>query len=324
MIVEKKICENSGHGRFFMNLKELSDIPKFPYFRGLVLDDKPLFDKLFSIYPPMISEFTFTNLFIWRDFYKIKISLIDNFLCILSDREKDPFFFPPIGEGDLKKCIQDLFEYLKGRNTLASIQRADERVVSKVEFNGSGINVTPERDQFDYVYLVDDLIKLNGRRYHRKRNHIVRFKENFNFQYTSMTTDLIEECLSLQTHWCNLKHCELDQGLMNESLAIKEALLNYEKLSIRGGVILIDGEVEAFSLGEPLNPDTVVIHIEKANPLFEGIYSVINHAFLEHEWNKYKFVNREQDMGIEGLRKAKESYFPDHMVKKYKICLIFN
>lgn len=304
-----------------MKLEEFSNIPNFPCFRELALEDKPIFDQLFTIYPPVISEFTFTNLFIWRHYYKIKISFFDEFLCILSDREKEPFFFPPIGDGDLEKCVKNLLEFLKEKTSTASIQRADEGIVPKLNWNALGMDVILDRDQFDYVYLVDDLIKLSGRKYHRKRNHIIRFKEKFTFRYSPMTPDLIEECLSLQTDWCNLKHCEMDAGLMNESLAIREALLNYEKLYIKGGVILIDGKVEAFSLGEPLNRNTVVIHIEKANPLFDGLYSVINQVFLEQEWNQFKFVNREQDLGIEGLRKAKESYFPDHMIKKYKIIL---
>lgn len=304
-----------------MKFEDFTNLTKFPNFREIVLDDRNIFEQIFSIYPPVISEFTFSNLFIWRHYYKIKISMIDQFLCILCDKDEAPFFFPPIGKGDLERCIKTLLEYLKEITSFASIQRADEAWVSKLDWNGLGMNVIPEKDQFDYVYLVENLIKLNGRKYHGKRNHIARFKEKYTFHYSSMTPDLIEECLSLQTQWCNLKRCVEDQGLMNESLAIREALLNYKKLSIKGGVILIDGKVEAFSLGEPLNRDTVVIHIEKANPLFEGIYSVINQTFLQHEWNMYKFVNREQDMGIEGLRKAKESYFPDQMVKKYKILL---
>jgi hypothetical protein len=92
-------------------------------------------------------------------------------------------------------------------------------------------------------------------------------------------------------------------------------------LGLKGGAILIDGKVEAFTLGEPLNQNTVVIHIEKANPTYEGIYPLLNQAFLENEWSGYTYINREQDLGEEGLRKSKESYFPHHMVNKYIIRL---
>ena len=125
----------------------------------------------------------------------------------------------------------------------------------------------------------------------------------------------------MEDEWCDLRHCEAIPGLANESLAIKEVLTHFDRLGVKGGAILIGGKVEAFTLGEPLNRETVVIHIEKANPAFEGLYSLINQAFLEKEWSGYVYVNREQDLGEEGLRKAKESYFPHHMINKCTITL---
>jgi hypothetical protein len=125
----------------------------------------------------------------------------------------------------------------------------------------------------------------------------------------------------LQAEWCDLRDCEASPGLSNESLAIKEAFTHFVKLKVKGGVILINGKVEAFTLGDPLNSETIVIHIEKANPAYEGLYPTINQAFLEQEGSGYTYVNREQDLGEEGLRKAKESYFPHHMVNKYRITL---
>jgi hypothetical protein len=110
-------------------------------------------------------------------------------------------------------------------------------------------------------------------------------------------------------------------GLLNESIAIKEAFTHFDELGLKGGAILVNEKLEAFTLGEPLNRDTVVIHIEKANSAYEGLYSLINQAFLENEWSEYTYVNREQDLGEEGLRKAKESYFPHHMVNKYTLTL---
>ena len=109
--------------------------------------------------------------------------------------------------------------------------------------------------------------------------------------------------------------------MLNESIAIQEAFTYFDQLGVKGGAILIDGKVEAFALGEPLNQDTVVIHIEKANSAYEGLYSLINQAFLENQWSGYTYINREQDLGEEGLRKAKESYFPHHMINKYTIAL---
>jgi hypothetical protein len=188
-----------------------------------------------------------------------------------------------------------------------------------MDWNAEGFVAELDRAQSDYIYLTEDLIKLEGRKYHRKRNHIKQFKEKYSYQYIPLTSEWISECLRLETEWCDLRHCEAIPGLLNESIAIKEAFTHFEELGLKGGAILINGKVEAFTLGDPLNPETVVIHIEKANPAYEGLYSLINQAFLENEWSGYTYVNREQDLGEEGLRKAKESYFPNHMINKYTI-----
>jgi hypothetical protein len=181
----------------------------------------------------------------------------------------------------------------------------------------NGIKVELDRGQCDYVYLTQDLIELKGRKYHRKRNHIKQFQEKYSSQCIPLTPEWISQCLQLETEWCDLRHCEASPGLLNESLAIKETFSHFGELGVKGGAILINGKVEAFTLGDPLNPETVVIHIEKANPAYEGLYPTINQAFLEQRWSGTTYVNREQDLGEEGLRKAKESYFPHHLVNKY-------
>jgi hypothetical protein len=296
-------------------------VPEFPQFKDLSLEEKPLLDTLFNLFPPVISEFTFTNLFIWRHAYQLRISRLKNIVCLLSDQGKNSFFFPPIGEGDMVECFRMSLQYLEGRGALPKIARTPEAVVAGMDWKAEGLVAEFDQAQSDYVYLTEDLIKLEGRKYHRKRNHIKQFKEKYSFQYVPLTSEWISECLRLETEWCDLRHCEAIPGLLNESIAIKEAFTHFENLGLKGGAILIRGKVEAFTLGEPLNRDTVVIHIEKANPAFEGLYPTINQAFLENEWSGYTYVNREQDLGEEGLRKAKESYFPHHMVKKYTLML---
>jgi hypothetical protein len=294
-------------------------VPEFPQFRELTLGDKPLVDRLFTRFPPVISEFTFTNLFIWRVAYQIKISRFRDFVCLLSEQGVNSFFFPPVGEGDMIECFQSLLRTLGEKGAPPKIVRIPETVVTQVNWTGSGMKAELDRSQCDYVYLVQDLSELKGRKYHRKRNHIKQFQEKYSYQYIPLTSEWVPQCLQLQAEWCDLRHCEASPGLRNESLAIKEAFTHFEKLKVKGGVILINGKVEAFTLGDPLNPETIVIHIEKANPAYEGLYPTINQAFLEHEGSGYTYVNREQDLGEEGLRKAKESYFPHHMVNKYTI-----
>ena len=296
-----------------------SGVPEFPQLKDLTLEDKPLCDQLFNQFPPQISEFTFTNLFIWRQAYQIKISHLQNFLCLLSEQEGSSFFFPPIGEGDVIECYQSLLQYLRGKGISPKIVRVPEAVVAEIDWKTSGMKAELDRNQSDYVYLVQDLTELKGRKYHRKRNHIKQFQEKYSYQYIPLTPEWIPQCLQLETEWCDLRQCEASPGLLNESLAIKEAFTHYEELGVKGGAILINAKVEAFTLGDPLNPETVVIHIEKANPAYEGLYPTINQAFLEYQWSGYTYINREQDLGEEGLRKAKESYFPHHLVNKYTV-----
>lgn len=298
-----------------------SEIPEFPQFKELSLSDKPLFDAVFQKYPPSPSEYTFTNLFIWRHTYKIKMTRFKKFVCLLSEKIEDPFFFPMIGEGDVIECSLTLLHYLGEKGWAPKMARVPGEIISRIDGKESGLVVKPDRDQSDYVYLVEDLTTLKGRKYHRKRNHIKRFKEKYSYQYIPLTSDRISECLELQDNWSDLRNGEAIPSLANEALAVKEALTHFETLGIKGGAVLINGKVEAFTLGEALNPETVVIHVEKTNPAYEGLYPAINQAFLQQEWLGYTYVNREQDLGKEGLRKAKESYFPHHMVDKYSITL---
>ncbi len=296
-------------------------VPEFPLFKNLFLEDKATLDLAFKQFPPLISEFTFTNLFIWRHAYQIKISRLQNFLCLFAENGERPFFFPPIGEGDVVECCRTLLRSMKEKGISVKMARVPEEVVSRFDWKSEGFTVEFDRDQSDYIYLAEDLIHLQGRKYHRKRNHIKQFKEKYTYEYLPLTPERISDCLRLQTDWCDLRQCEVIPGLYNESIAIQEALTHFETLGMKGGLILINGRVEAFTLGEPLNPETVVIHIEKANPSFDGLYPTLNQYFLEHHWTGYRYVNREQDLGEEGLRKAKESYFPHHMVNKYILTL---
>jgi hypothetical protein len=119
-----------------------------------------------------------------------------------------------------------------------------------------------------------------------------------------------------------MRECVENPNLLSEDYAVRRALTNFNELDYMGGAIMVNGRMEAFSLGELLNPDTAVIHIEKANPDIPGLYTAINQLFAENGWPDTEFINREQDLGIDGLRKAKESYYPHHMVNKYTIARI--
>jgi hypothetical protein len=181
------------------------------------------------------------------------------------------------------------------------------------------VTVLADRDNSDYVYLTENLIRLSGNRYHSAKNHVNRLKKKGGWEYLPLTPELVDQCLNLQEDWCRLRQCDESPSLLNEEQAILEAFRHIDLLSYRGSVIRMEDKVEAFTLGERLNPDTVVIHVEKANPEIPGLYALTNQQFLEKEWSDTRYVNREQDLGEPGLRKAKESYHPEFMVEKFTL-----
>jgi hypothetical protein len=301
-------------------------IPEFPQFKPLQLEDREVLGEIIWKYQPQTSELTFTNLFIWRSHYGFQWSRYRDWLLLLSAAHpQGPFFLQPIGPPSrldvVRKCLQWLREEKGEKNP--RIERADSRLVGEIQ-EAPDLIVEPTRDQFDYVYQGQDLIQLAGRKYHGKRNHINKFLQTCAFSFAPLEARLLPECLKLGGFWCEIHRCEEDMNLMGEWEAVREALAHFSELKIQGGVILIRDKVEAFSLGELLNRETAVIHVEKANPEIPGLYPVINQQFCEKTWPQVPWVNREQDLGEPGLRKAKESYFPDHLADKFRVRLAEN
>jgi hypothetical protein len=199
------------------------------------------------------------------------------------------------------------------------LERVPERLVKEEGLGEAPFVAQLDRDQSDYVYLSRDLIELSGREFHAKKNHVNRFKRTYRHEYRRLSADLVEACLGLEVAWCDLRHCWETPTLASEEVAIHEALHHFGELSYLGGIILLEGKVEAFALGEALNPDTFVCHVEKANPDVDGLYAAVNQMFCEAEAARFTYVNREQDLGVPGLRKAKESYQPHHLEHKYRV-----
>ena len=231
---------------------------------------------------------------------------------------EDPYGLPPAGPGDKGKALESLCEELRRISPEGRIRRVGEEFV-KQHVDREKYDCIPDRDNSDYVYLTRDLIQLSGNKYHRKKNHLNQFTKKHVFEYRELTVELVECFLEMQEGWCQLRECTEKPDLLAEDYAIREALTRFEELEYQGGAILMNSRVQAFSLGEPLNGDTAVIHVEKANPDIPGLYAAINQLFCSNAWSHLTYVNREQDMGLEGLRKAKESYYPHHMVNKYTL-----
>lgn len=296
--------------------------PQFPTFKPLELSDRDFLQPRLRAYQPITSELTFTNLFIWRHHYHLSWSLVANCLVFLSDSPQDPWLFPPVGPSPGVDLCRSLLIWLQKERQTPNprLERADRRVWEEVAANQDFIG-EPLRDHFDYVYATTELINLAGRNYHQKRNHLNSFQRAHRHTYAPLTSEHLPACLDLAEKWCEIRRCAEDLNLMHEWEAIKEALAHFAHLDLVGGVIFVEDRLEAFTVGELLNADTVVIHLEKANPEIRGLYAAINQAFLEHSWREIPWVNREQDLGEPGLRQAKLSYHPHHLEEKFTLRL---
>jgi hypothetical protein len=286
----------------------------YPDFEPLGLQHQDEVTRLLEEAQPVTSELTFTNLFIWRHHYRFRLARLEGCLLVLGQPPgADCFLLPPVGPGAAKVCRRLLAEPKVARK----IARVPEDYLSRCELTAAEFTITEEEGQADYVYLTSDLIRLEGRRYAGKRNHLRRFRTLYRWEYRKLDAGLVPGCLRLTEDWCRVRVCPRELGLAAERVAIWEALESFGRLGCAGGAVLVEGQVAAFSLGERLNQECAVIHIEKANPELEGIYQAINQQFLEHELGAFKFINREQDLGDMGLRRAKLSYQPHHLVRKY-------
>jgi hypothetical protein len=181
----------------------------------------------------------------------------------------------------------------------------------------AGLGVAEDRDNADYVYRVKDLAEMSGRRFHKKRNLVKQCLAAHRCEYEPITEETVAECFAMQDQWCQVRQCGQSPGLCNEYLAIRESFDHWKLLKLVGGAIRIDGKIRAFALGEALGSGTAVCHFEKAMPGFIGLGQLINQWFAKYALKEFEFENREQDLGIPGLRQAKKSYHPDHMVDKF-------
>lgn len=288
------------------------------------VDDKECFDKYFKMANLQISELNFTNFFMWRDYYKIRYSIVNDFLCIISVMGGNkPFCFFPVGDytnGDgLKKAIYMIKDYFFEMGWEFMLSRVSAQQISVLDSLGIKYNANEDRDNFDYIYSIKSLSTLAGKKLDGKRNHINKFKKIYTFEYEKISDDNISDCKDIIEKWCIQRNYLEHSSLISERKANLDLLDNFNFLGLKGAIIKVDGNPEAFTVGEKLNSDTVVIHVEKANADINGLYPLMNQQFLATQWSDMEYVNREQDLGVEGLRRAKLSYHPISFVEKFTV-----
>ncbi|MGN0331298.1 MAG: DUF2156 domain-containing protein [Kineothrix sp.] len=271
----------------------------------------------YAMEPVRNCELTFANNLLWAPFYGTRYGVVEDMLVFTSGEIGDAVSFP-LGNGDLKKAVDGLTEYFKGLGKPFELYLVSPAQFERLEELWPGrFQVEYNRDAADYVYESERLISLAGKKLHGKRNHINRFKENYpDWQYERITDENTEECVAMAEEWKLANGCE-EKGKKHEEFCVTlHALRSRKELGLQGGLIRAGGRVIGFSLGEPCGEDMFVVHIEKAFGEIQGAYPMINQQFAEHEAAGYKYINREEDMGAEGLRKAKLSYAPVFFMEK--------
>jgi len=265
--------------------------------------------------PQRASDYSFVNVFGWAEEYGLEWTFAQNCVWI---RQTCPelLYWAPVGDWhgiDWRKCA--LLE--QGATMIRVPEDLAQLLLERLE---GEVRLEPARAHWDYVYSVPELISLEGRRFQRKQELLQEFKDSYDWTYKPIDMDCVEETLEMQQDWCDWHECEDSDPLLKENAAIARVMQYWDNMDrLKGGALHVDGHMVAYTVGEELDPQSLVIHFEKGKPEFKGVYQAINQMFLADQGRDYAWVNREQDLDDPGLRKAKLSYNPSGFLKKYTV-----
>ena len=279
---------------------------------------KPLFDTFLHDIGEKGCQYSFANLYMWG---RQSAAILDDHLAFFSQFNRKSVYLFPVGKGDKKPVLDAIIDDAHQRGIpcrFTGLTHDDCALLERL-YPGK-FRYHFDRDSFDYVYAIDDLAQLKGRKYQRKRNHLNRFREAHpDHIFEPITSENIAEAEALASQWYDLRLAEAPHSdFQLEQAALRKAFKHFDALEMEGLLLKENGQVLAMTIGSRLNKDTFDIHFEKALDV-DGAYTAINNGFASYLKNKYPelaFLNREDDMGLEGLRKAKLSYCPDHMIEK--------
>lgn len=287
-------------------------------FHQITMKDKAWIDRKYAEDDRDACEYTFANNFVWRKIYHATVAEWKGCLLIRFWQNGEAIFSYPIGNGDKRAVIEDLLHICQKDGTTLKMQPLSKRDREQLFswFPGQFL-VKANRDAFDYIYSKEKLFTLAGKKLHGKRNHIARFKDGGDWSYEPMDEKNLEECRTMTYTWMHMRSEKWNEEMEEEVAVLHEAFDHMWELGLTGGVLRREGQIVAFSIGEPLNSETYVVHFEKAYPDMQGAYPMINQQFVEHACEGFRYVNREDDTGDAGLRKAKLSYYPEILLEKY-------
>ena len=288
------------------------EIPRYPQSREIALEDKPLLDRLFLELQPRISELTFANLFLFRKVHDYRLTLVgDAVVALALGYDGSRYFLPPLG-GDVGAATLQL---LDGGLTLYG---ADDPFLERY-LHAGGLEVVPDRNNFDYLHLKQDMALLNGKEYHKKKNRVNYFMVRHRYEVELYRRGHLEGALALLEEWRRVRMSMAPSPVQGEVEGAAEALMLHEELGLSGVVLSVDGALKGFALGERLNRTTAVCHFEKGDLFMEGLYQLLDREFSRLLFTDCQYLNREQDLGELSLRQAKLSYHPLQLVVKYRV-----
>ena len=288
-------------------------------FEPISLEKQQDYLKILARCPQVASDYSFMNIWAWAEDYGLTWAWSDDCVWIRQSRPEVLYWAPvgPWSEIDwptrLSEASGDPTIFIRIPNQLVEIWQT--AFTDRAAFE-------EERGHWDYVYSVNELVDLKGNRFHKKKNLLNQFIKKYDYTYVPFAPELIDQAMALQESWCTWRDCESSDVLAAENHAIFRVLNNWGQLNgTLGGALMIDGSMVAYTVAEALTPQSVVIHFEKGDTRFKGVYQAINQMFLAHSARDFLTVNREQDLNDEGLRKSKLSYNPTELLHKYRVTI---
>lgn len=290
-------------------------------FKEIELADRQWMEPLIKSADLDACIYSFGTIFIWQEVYYTRAARMNDYVITKTGIENDRIYYCfPMGHGDVRPVLEAMMEDARqnGSNFVISGILPHQQAVLETLWPGK-FRFVENRDDWDYIYSLDKLITLSGKKLHGKRNHIARFKDDADWSFEAITSENIDECWKMNLEWCSINGCGKDPSLEKEACAVRRAFDHFHALGFEGGLLRKGGRVVAYTMGEPLNSNTFVTHIEKAFGEIQGAYPMINQQFammIRDNHPEMMFVNREEDTGDEGLRKAKLSYVPEKMAER--------
>ncbi|BBF45102.1 hypothetical protein lbkm_3861 [Lachnospiraceae bacterium KM106-2] len=287
-------------------------------FKKITYDDLAILKKQFESNPNQGCEFSLGNAYMWNHHGSLEYDIIKDSLVFRNIEDDMITYHIQRHSSEFIAIVEQLVSEAKASKKKVKFSNLLEPMIDELkERYPDQFSYSYQRDNCDYIYEVASLRDLSGKKYHGKKNHVNKFKKTYEFQYEEISKDNIEECRNMKDQWAQLKE-ESNASFQDELTAVNIALDHFEEFGLVGGAIRIDGEVKAFTFGEKLTDDTFVTHVEKAYDDIHGLYSAINQQFAQNSLQEYTYVNREEDLGVEGLRKAKLSYHPAILWEKHE------